>query len=186
MDTKFQDSINWNVRDELKGSSLAHIHEQRRALPYAIGMININGELNIGMSMRSAEILGAEAFWIIGKRRYDKRSTVGGQNYIPVHKIDYDSHEIVFEQINTYYEPIFIETSGPGIIMHKVNSICARAIKPPMFVFGSESEGIPAELLNIRPENVFSIRQFGVLRSLNVSAAVSIIADRYSDYLVGE
>ncbi len=183
VDSKFQDSVNWNVRDELKGSSLDIIKMSRQILPYAVAMVNINGELNIGTSIRASEILGARAFWMIGKKHYDKRSTVGAQNYIQIYKNSVEEFIEFISRPHSIYEPIFIETGGKPFDAASIDLFCASEHKIPLFIFGSEAGGIPEELLNIKPNNVYSIKQYGVLRSLNVSSAVSVVLGRYVDYL---
>jgi tRNA G18 (ribose-2'-O)-methylase SpoU len=183
MDNKFTDSVNWNVRDELKGSSLDSIKSARRVLPYSVGLINVNGELNIGMSMRSAEIFGAREFFIFGKQKYDKRSTVGAQNYIQTSKYPLEE---VHPGIWGYYLPIFIETGGKklnDVALHDIQDKTNEKFTMPMFIFGSESEGIPQYLLDSHPENIYTIPQLGVLRSLNVSAAVACVCHKYSEFV---
>lgn len=180
--SRMQDSVNWNIRDDLKGKSLEHIKNSRTSLPFAIGLINVKGELNIGMSIRTAEIFGAESAWVIGKKRFDLRSTVGSQNYINIYKVDVDDF---IDQIQLKgFEPYFIETGGKTLDSTSIYDVLltsSQAEKLPLFVFGSESNGIPLELLNTKPENIYTIEQFGVLRSLNVSATVSIVSHLYSN-----
>ncbi len=79
-------SNHYNVRDEYKDNS----YEQNVAItrneqrPFSVGAINITGELNIGMMIRSACLLGAENFYIFGRKKFDKRSTVGAEKYINI------------------------------------------------------------------------------------------------------
>jgi tRNA G18 (ribose-2'-O)-methylase SpoU len=79
-------SNHFNVRDEYKTNTYEQnvaitVSEQRR---FSVGCINITGELNIGMMIRSACLLGAENFYIFGRKKFDKRSTVGAEKYINI------------------------------------------------------------------------------------------------------
>jgi tRNA G18 (ribose-2'-O)-methylase SpoU len=130
------------------------------------------------MMIRSAVIFGAETFYIIGRKRYDKRSTVGAYNYIDLKFITDDPEEtphLALNDILLKYDLAFIEQGGKDI-----NSIhFGKGKKDRCFVFGSESNGIPKSMLKAGIEDanaeVFSIPQLGVLRSLNVSNAASIV-----------
>jgi len=47
--------------------------------------------------------------------------------------------------------------------------------KSDYFVFGSEQDGLPKDLLKTNRENTLAIPMFGPIRSLNLSNAVSIV-----------
>ncbi len=90
--TKQTASEMYNVRDEYKADTYEQnvaisISEQR---PFSVGAINVTGELNIGMMIRSACLLGAENFYIFGRKKFDKRSTVGAEKYINIVQYVFD------------------------------------------------------------------------------------------------
>ncbi len=180
---KFEQSVNWNVRDELKGKTLEEINQQQPKYPFAVGVINVDGDLNIGMMLRTAVIFGASNFFIFGKKKFDKRSTVGAQNYIELVKADIDNLEQ--ELNNRYYFPVFIETGYETWDQNTAQWLYLKESHrhhgTPCFVFGNEAEGISKELIG--SNTAVSIYQPGVLRSLNVSAAAAIVMQRYSEYL---
>ena len=169
----------WNVRDEYKGLSLDELRNvcERDSLPFAVCAINVTGDLNLGVMVRTASLMGAERFIVYGKQRYDRRSTVGAQNYIDVVKagsmdrsgtftVDYSDF---FPAMNRYgYEPIFVETGGESIYDF---DFTPNGLKPCL-VFGNEGIGIDPQLM--KGHRIVSIPQRGVLRSLNVCAAASI------------
>lgn len=169
----------WNVSDEFKTMSLEEIRtfQKKERLPYSIALLNMSGGLNLGMCIRSAVIFGAEKVFIIGKKKYDKRSTVGAHNYIEIEYIPEDPVEyphLALHNIAMDYEPVMIEQGGKDLFCEDFNH---RKI-PPCFVFGCESNGIPNEILKIGDEFNFqtvSIAQIGVLRSLNVSSTAAIV-----------
>lgn len=148
-------------------------------------MLNFNGDLNLGMSIRSSVVFGAREIFIFGKKSYDKRTTVGAQNYIDITK--YDLLDEFLDELrftSKYnYEPIFIEQGGAKFSPTNVYWKSLMKARNPIFIFGAESEGIPQRILDKFKGNIYTIQQLGVLRSLNVSACVSIVAAQYSEYL---
>lgn len=188
-------SNHYNVRDEYKDNTVEEnafiCHLQRRK--FSVGCINITGELNIGMMIRSACLMGAENFYIFGRKKFDKRSTVGAENYINIVQYTYDDpmtadQQMLDDLIKLPHPIIACEQGGAelgtvdaGDVFHSVYGT------HPMFLFGSESHGIPQLILDQLdqtgyPDYMFSrlsIPQVGVLRSFNVSAAMNIICWDY-------
>ena len=182
-------SNTFNVKDDLKELELDEIQKisKDNALPYAVAALNVDGDLNLGTMIRNAVIFGAEQFFIFGRRKYDKRSTVGAHNYIDITKIDLDIDKLDEEQIhvfrstlwNAHYTPIFVETGGDNFSSMDFSS--QYTYLKPCFVFGSEHGGIPFDLTEL--STCITIPQHGVLRSLNVSSASSIILHKaYMDF----
>ena len=188
-------SKHYNVGDLYKDHTL----EQNRAicqvdrLPFSVGCINVSGELNIGMMIRSACLLGAENFYIFGRKKFDSRSTVGAENYINIVQYSYDDPMTADEHIlaelrklNKTHSVILCEHGG--YMLGENDFGWAYEERPsPIFIFGSESNGIPKLITDQvasdgYPEYEFeriSIPQRGVLRSFNVSAAMAIVCWDY-------
>ena len=183
------DSNFWNIHDELKGLSLEEIQkvQEKYTLPYAVCALNLTGDLNIGMMARTACLHGAREFIIFGRRKYDKRSTVGAQNYMPITRVDgftdgttdFDVDKFDALMTEKQYYPIAIEQGGHPIDMLNMGDwtelIGCEALDPPYpcLVFGNENEGIPEAILN-ECATTLTLTQRGVLRSMNVSAAAAI------------
>jgi len=174
------ESINWNVQDQFKGLSLEEIRNIQPKLPFSVCMLNTTGSLNIGVALRSAVLFGASKFYIAGRRRFDKRSTVGAQNYIDVERIDaidengkYDTDLIVNTIQEDGYSPIMIETGEKELSLDMLMYHEKWKNLVPCFFFGEEKAGIPKDLLDDFP--IYTIPTIGVLRSLNVSIAASIV-----------
>jgi len=78
----------YNVWNELQKPNVTVTNCQRlqsqMAGNYGICMLNIRNSSNIGMTIRTACLLGFKEFIICGRKQYDKRFTVGAQHYIPV------------------------------------------------------------------------------------------------------
>ncbi len=184
----------WNVRDDLKDKTLPELQDICRdaILPFAVCALNVTGDLNLGIMMRTAALMGAEKFIIYGRHNYDSRTTVGAQNYIEVVKAGSINHngEIDYSQFiplmaNHQYSPVFFDTGGiplPELDMTKYTGMRKHFGYIPCLIFGNEGLGIPKELTD-SVGTLVTIPQRGVLRSLNVSAAASIAIHHFSSFL---
>jgi tRNA G18 (ribose-2'-O)-methylase SpoU len=180
-------SNHYNVQDEYKNNSVEQNiaiarNEQR---PFSVGAINVTGELNVGMMIRSACLLGAENFYIFGRKKFDKRSTVGAEKYINIVQYVFDDPMHADTEINdrlmyllNWNSVVLCEHGGAdaGSFMAKE---LYKELKRPLFVFGSESHGLPDNITQNDNFYKLSIPQRGVLRSFNVSAAMNIICWDY-------
>lgn len=185
----------FNVRDEYKNNTVEEnqfvCHLDR--LPFSVGVINVAGDLNVGMMLRSACLMGAENFYIFGRKKFDKRSTVGAENYINIKQFVFDDPIHADEQIHIelaalYFEKhhiIICEKDDPELDkeLGKFNwndtYVADRERRTPLFIFGSESHGVPQCIVDNGDFMHVSIPQRGVLRSFNVSAAMNIICWDY-------
>lgn len=180
------DCAGFNILDSLKPLSIEEVQEiqKENTRPYAVATFNVMGDLNVGSIIRSSVIFGAEKVFVIGRKKYDRRSTVGAQNYIDIIFDQFDEKHEFESFLSVYgYYPVYIEQGG--IDYQKMfdwfgfYDIRENESKP-CFVFGSESHGIPF-YLTAPNDIVVSIPQIGVLRSLNVSVAAGIILSHVSN-----
>jgi len=194
----------FNVREEFKHMTKEELDEivAKSRLPYAVAALNITGDLNVSGIIRSAAMFGAEKVLLIGRKNFDRRGAVGAQNYVTIEKysamvdettIDADAFFKIME--DNKYLPIAVETGGEDIddFLNKIgvstrsNGDYLTCIEPvkypnrgcyfglkPCFIMGQEGTGIPDDILS-KIEHVVSIPQLGVMRSLNVASAASII-----------
>ena len=177
-------SQHYNVRDEYKNNTLEqNIAIQRQdSRKFSVGMINVTGELNVGMAIRSACLMGAENFYIFGRRKFDKRSTVGAENYINIVQYVYDDPISADQQINERLEyllkwntVVLCEQGGDEIGTTRTTNKYSEEFENPLFLFGSESHGMPEVIVQNQHFYKLSIPQVGVLRSFNVASAMNII-----------
>lgn len=198
-----------NIQEKYRNLTHSEILEaiKPQILPFAIMAINISMCLNISNMIRTANLCGANRFIIFGRRKYDIRGCVGAQNYTLIEKISAipDTSIINFEEIITSetdeilnvqifinfiksnnYLPIFIEQDKFARLATNANikDIIQRTQqldRIPLFIFGSESFGIPRNLLDTRERGSFDLtytlelKQRGCIRSFNVANACSII-----------
>lgn len=178
----------WNVKDYLQPLPMTKIMEinQKHKRPFNVAVININGDLNLGMIMRTGAIYGAKKCIYFGRKKHDARSCVGSQFYIE--KIY--SEEISAENFRKTMEannliPYFVEQGGiqlPEISWNEIRNKLPED-KEICFVFGSEGTGIPSEILNTRRHfgtEIITIPQLGIMRSLNVAVSAGILIWEYS------
>ena len=79
--------------------------------------------------------------------------------------------------------PIFIEQGGAALEDFSFKPYLPGKLEEGwkvVFVMGSESFGLPQSLLKAIKAPILSISQYGVMRSLNVSIAASIVLYEYS------
>lgn len=180
----------FNVRDEYKNNTVEENQQicKNDLLPFSVGVINVTGCLNVGMMLRSACLMGAENFYIFGRRKFDSRSTVGAENYINIQQFVYDDPTDMDEQIYTdvvelylnKHDIVLCEHGGEELGSFSWNDVGFNKPKyTPLFLFGSESNGLPPCLGENYDFRKISIPQRGVLRSFNVSAACNIILWSY-------
>lgn len=169
--------VPFNVMTELQHLSVEELREmaKSRQLPYAVALANITGDLNTGVIIRSACVLGAERVFIFGKKKYDRRSTVGAHNYIELAHFESHTETDPFNwnealqiiRVNGY-TPVLIEQGGAPLY----DFAPAQVATAVCLVFGAEESGIPYDIC--QSEMCYAIPQPGVLRSLNVSTAAGI------------
>jgi tRNA G18 (ribose-2'-O)-methylase SpoU len=187
------DSQNFNVREELKGNTVEQnqLIAKNSTKNFAVATFNLKGDLNLGTIMRTAHLTGACDFFIWGHRGWDRRSSVGVQNYINVVRddqvIDYKSaHAFLCKQLPDgswrHYRPVVVEHGGQDLDdwlrnfreMGDFNSTKGCNMVPPCFIFGPE-EGFPSDW----PAHI-ELKQLGVTRSYNVGSAAAIVLYKYS------
>ena len=134
---------------------------------------NSSGNKNIALGVRAFAVLGFSKFFIIGKKGYDARPEVGAKNYIEVVKLPMIDPKTFFEGLN----PVLVEQKGLPLEEFNFKPFI-DSDKPICFIMGNESEGLPLEILTLGFPRI-TIAQYGVVRSLNVSVAASIVAYEY-------
>jgi len=174
--------LKYNVHTPLQSLSVDKIKQvaAATALPVGLMLFNLHGDMNVGMSIRTAVILGCSDVWVIGRRRYDRRSVVGAVHYIKIHRFPTISPAYFAEN---KLIPIVIEQGGLALEEFSFKSLLPGHIEAGwrvVFIVGSESFGLPASFMKALRAPVLTISQYGVIRSLNVSAAVSIVLYEYS------
>jgi len=170
--------IKYNVHSSFQSMPLPTIQtiSSNLAIPCALMFYNLNGDINVGMSIRSAAVFGCSDVYIVGKRTYDKRSVVGAHNYLRVHR----HHSIPTEFFkDEKLVPILLEQGGTAIEEFDFKPYLPGRMEAgwkPVLIVGSENVGLPKELLrSLKDAPILTISQYGLIRSLNVSNASTIV-----------
>jgi tRNA G18 (ribose-2'-O)-methylase SpoU len=175
-----KNTVKYNVHTIFQDKPVEKLKEisQKLSLPVHLMLLNLNGNMNIGMSIRTAAAFGCSDVWVIGSRKYDARPEVGAKNYINVHRIGKlgQDPKIFFEEKGL--RPVLVEQGGA--YLEDMNFKPFTEEKPLCFIMGSESDGIPKEwLTSLKDAPRITITQYGMMRSLNVATACSIILYEY-------
>ena len=109
--TSFLD--NYNVYPIIKKQPLEKLQSisKKLALPVHLMLMNLDGNANIAMSIRTATVLGCSDVWIVGKMKYDQRAAVGAKNFINIHKLDSLKNPMEFFK-EKGIQPFIVEQGG--------------------------------------------------------------------------
>jgi tRNA G18 (ribose-2'-O)-methylase SpoU len=175
--------LKYNVHTPLQSLPVEKLKQiaESSALPLALMLFNLNGDMNVGMAIRTSVILGCSDVYVIGKRKYDRRPEVGAKNYIRIHRYPTVGPEFFTEQ---KLVPILVEQGGTPLESFSFKPYLPRNLAEGwrcVLVVGSESHGLPRSLLtSMKSAPLISISQYGILRSLNVAIAASIVLYEYT------
>jgi tRNA G18 (ribose-2'-O)-methylase SpoU len=174
--------LKYNVHTPLQGLPVEKIKKiaEASSLPLGLMLFNLNGDMNIGMSIRTAVILGCSDVYVVGRRKYDRRSEVGAKNYITIHR--FATLEDDFFRTNKLV-PILLEQGGLPLEEFSFAPYLPGKMEEGwkiVFLVGSESTGFSKSFLKkFSHAPRISISQYGVMRSLNVAIAASIVLYEY-------
>lgn len=130
----------------------------------AITTLNITGDLNLGMIVRSASLFGISHFHTL-------------------HKYDNEKEKIIklLTEFSNMYTLIFLEQHPHSVPLVDFRRRVPQN-KPVMFIVGNEGVGIPRDILNHIPGIIVEIPQKGH----NVSNSLSILLWEYyrTDFIV--
>jgi tRNA G18 (ribose-2'-O)-methylase SpoU len=176
----------WNVVDQYQYMDPQQIKEEysKIASPVAVACLNLSGDMNIGTMMRTSSLFGVGKFLMLGRKFYDRRSSVGTQHHIPHERIymmkgkdkdelDEESVLDILREQQKNHTIVFVEQHASSVPLTKLHTLNFEL--PPLFVFGSESNGIPASLLSLENSYSVVIPQQGLGRSHNVAIACGIV-----------
>jgi len=161
-----------NLQDRFRAweNDLIRQDLNNNALPYAVCVLHLHGDLNLATTVRNANAFGArEVFYYQGKRHWDKRGAVGTFNYTNVQYLKEKENLIALR--NKY--PLFV-----GIENNMDGTVKLRNIKKfprnCLFIFGEEGTGLDQETKDLC-DFFIEIPMMGSVRSLNVGTASGIL-----------
>jgi len=180
-------SVHYNVRNELQHLSADEIKDiyLKNVSPIEVACLNLGSNLNIGNLVRTASLFAVRRIHVIGRKQYDRRGAVGMQNYLPIEfhrlvtpgdELDLEAVRALFREWSCHHQIILLEQTPTSVSLIRMKAHLSG--KPPLFVVGSESFGIPTSLFEDGYLCV-EIPQSGVGRSHNVSSAFAMVLWEY-------
>jgi tRNA(Leu) C34 or U34 (ribose-2'-O)-methylase TrmL len=169
--------IKYNVINEVQSMATDKVKAIAKNIGVraAVMFWNSSGNKNIALGVRAFAVLGFKSFYIIGKKNYDARPEVGAKHYIDLHKLSMIDIHTFFDENNM--APVLVEQGGSPLEEFDFKPYI-KSDRMICFIMGNESEGFPPELLRMGFPRI-TIAQYGLVRSLNVSIASSIVAYEY-------
>lgn len=172
-----------NVIDSLKELSVPEIGNycHKNSIPASVAMINIGGDFNLSTMVRNANFFGFRSVHYIGKKKWDKRGSVGTHHYTPVYNHKDESSFISQCCGRTI---IAIENNIPDYI-HKTSNLFDYKftnIREPIFLFGEENRGLSDFILD-KSDIILTIPNYGSVRSLNVGTTSGIVMGVYRNFV---
>ncbi|WP_370890525.1 TrmH family RNA methyltransferase [Janibacter sp. GXQ6167] len=134
---------------------------------FHVAIENWAHDFNIGSVVRTANALGAGAFHIVGKRRWNRRGAMVTDRY------QHEHHHPSVADFAQWAQREGVTLVGidnvPGSVPLETYPLPERCV----LVFGQEGPGISPEMLQAC-DVVLEISQFGSTRSMNAGAAAAI------------
>lgn len=154
--------------------------EYHRGLrPLAIAAWNITKEHNVGSLVRTAHAAAAAEVVLVGEREWNVEAAKTSELYTTVTQL------ADIEAFRKHLESRRWNLVAVELDHRAVNLFDAEYPERPCFLLGAEVGGLPGELLD-EAEMVVQIPQWGLVPSLNLAIAGSIVVYDYLGKLHGE
>ena len=140
---------------------------RRNASALHIAIENLEHDLNIGSIVRTGNAFNVGGVHIVGRRKWNRRGAMVTDKYLDI--IHHPKPEDLAEWAREHDYTIVAVDNMDGSTQMEHTEFPERTL----LVFGQESTGISAELLEAADKFVY-IPQFGSTRSMNVAAAAAI------------
>lgn len=159
-----------NLMDEYKGlpneEVLSRLDQKRTSLEIAIE--NLSHDFNIGTIVRNANAFNVAKVHILGKRKYNRRGAMVTDKYLRMNHFE-NVADFVADAHARGKIVVAIDNNRPESKPLQGADILPNSI----LVFGSESDGISQELLDLA-DCCYYIEQLGSTRSINVGCASAV------------
>ena len=136
----------------------------------ALACFCVQYDINAGVMIRNSNAFACQNMVLVGKKKFDRRSSVGTHNYENMVHLEDSEALVKWVGLNNYSLVCVDYVDGVSVAISDVKQYPTN----PLFLMGSERNGIPPALLDAC-EMVIHINQFGCVRSLNVGVASGII-----------
>lgn len=139
---------------------------------FSVAVYNISKEFNIGSLLRTAHCAKVKEFILIGERSFNTYAAVSSDKWT---KINYFKNIEDFSDhlISSDYNLVLVDQASNSTSLFEFNYP-----SNPVFLLGTEKGGIPEKLKNNKFP-IVEVPQFGLIHSLNLSCAGSIVIYHY-------
>ena len=171
-----------NVIDRFKNMPDEEIKKelQRTAHPVAVCMEQWQGDFNISTLIRNANAFNVEKVFYFGRKRYDRRGTVGTHNYTDIQFLDGGYRQL--ETLKDQYTFVGIDNNVSQKTFKLGEFDWNMLSKPPLMIFGEEGTGLTQQAIQMC-HILVEIPQYGSVRSLNVGTSSGVLLYDYVNYL---
>jgi tRNA G18 (ribose-2'-O)-methylase SpoU len=167
-----------NVVDHLKWLSdedvITELSKQQNN--FSLLLLNIDYDNNTGNIIRSANAFGAREVILYGRKKFDRRASVGVEFYMKFRQVKY--LEDLDEIFSSYDTVVALENNVKDIPTSLLSDFRWNYNKRTLICIGQEGTGLPQEILQ-RCHHCLEIQQIGSVRSLNVAVASGIVMYDY-------
>jgi tRNA G18 (ribose-2'-O)-methylase SpoU len=161
------DQLAWAKREDI----LETINENK--IPISLLLVNIDRDNNIGNIIRSANTFGVKEVLIYGRKKFDRRTSVGAEFFMQFRHIRFiEELELLRQEFDII---LGLEQTPDSVELH--NYQWPQNVKI-LIAIGHEGTGLPPEVLSLC-DTTLEIEQYGTTRSLNVSVATGIVLYDY-------
>ena len=171
-----------NVIDRFKNMPDEEIKKelQRTAHPVAVCMEQWQGDFNISTLIRNANAFNVEKVFYFGRRRYDRRGTVGTHNYTDIQFLDGGYNQL--ETLKDQYTFVGVDNNVSQKTFKLGEFDWNTLSKPPLMIFGEEGTGLTQQAIQMC-HILIEIPQYGSVRSLNVGTSSGVLLYDYVSFL---
>tara|TARA_R110002110_G_scaffold141022_4_gene328720 strand:+ start:770 stop:1315 length:546 start_codon:yes stop_codon:yes gene_type:complete len=159
----------YNVQDKYKDLTVEEVRRDMRANShdFAVLMEHWKGDFNISTLIRNANAFNAREVFYLGKKRYDRRGTVGTHHYVDLKFLGTSLDDLA--KLKKEYTFVGVDNN----IDRCVGMEDFHWPEKTLMIFGEEGQGISTEVLSMC-DHIVSISQYGSVRSLNAGTASGI------------
>ena len=139
---------------------------------FAVAVYNISKEYNIGSLLRTAHCAKAKEFFLIGEKSFNTYAAVSSDKWTKLTYFEKIEDFILHTQ-KTSYKIVLVDQSKDSKSLFNFDYP-----KSPLFLLGTEKGGLP-DYTKKNSYPVLEIPQYGLVHSLNLSCAGSIVIYNY-------
>ena len=158
-----------NVVDHLKWIKQHDVEQtiNPQKIPVSLLLVNIERDNNLGNIIRSANTFGVSEIFIYGRKKFDRRTSVGAEYFMSFRHITFCQD---LDPVLTEFDTVIgLEQTSWSQELHSFSWPGDKTL----LMIGQESIGLDKSLSQ-KCHYTLEIEQYGTTRSLNVSVATGI------------